>query len=413
MRNSFSKHKQHGHHHKSRVMVPSSPLSDLVISHPTLAFGILKSTLNPKPLALHPSQSFKRGAFGSIAQGNLYVRIIIQGLGYNQSPKCNIIGFAIPYINLHTTSPNPEYPACCFSKRHLFPALARESLHKVPNFNALLVALVFLSWAARWITWQVGLGVFLIHPKIRMNIHTKRLTHRIKCQTKPGPLAISCVGPYPAIMKTVIPCMLNNFLGKVNLRSKNLFFIRYARTLTPFWIIRPFLGQIQAYINRGNVGSIRKCPKNSNLAVIDLAEATQPLTRNANRFFSLLCKAAFIYQQASTGTTQKSICVLGYMIDNISMIPFGMGQKLLKVARLGFRHHFGHPVHILTWTALHQTTSVLAGLIRDIMTVGLEMFCVAVHKRKKATPNADNSRRVGGCMRFAPLLSKMFPLALA
>ena len=34
--------------------------------------------------------------------------------------------------------------AMFFEALHLFPALARESLHKVPNFNALLVALVFL-----------------------------------------------------------------------------------------------------------------------------------------------------------------------------------------------------------------------------------------------------------------------------
>ena len=255
--------------------------------------------------------------------------------------------------------------------------------------------------------------VFLIHPKIRMNIHTKRLTHRIKCKTKPGSLAISCVGLYPAIMKAILPCMLNNFLGEVNLRSKNLFFFRYARTLTPFWIIRSFPGQIQTDINRGDVRSIRQCPKKPLLGRCR-PYRNDPTTDG--KLQPILFPALQIRFHLSAGkhwATQKSVRILGYMIDNISMIPFGMGQKLLKVARLGFRHHFGHPVHILTWTALHQTTSILTGLVRNIMTVGLEMFCVAVHKRKKATPNAGNSHRVGGCMRFAPLLSKMFPLALA
>ncbi len=394
-------------------MVPSLPFSDLVIGHSTLAFGILKCALNPKPLALHPSQSFQRGALCHIAQRNLHVRIVIQGLGYNQRPKFDIIRFAIPHINLHTASPNHEYSACSLSQDHLLPALTRERLHELPNLNPLLTTLVFFSWPARWRFWQVGFRIFQIHSKIGMKIHAKRFTHRIKSKTKPGAFTISCIGSYPVIAKIVLPCMLNNFLSKFNLRSKSLFFFRYARTFTPFRIIRPFLGQIEPNINRRHVGAIGQCTKDGHLTIVHLAEATQPLTRNSDRFFPLLRKPAFIYKQASIGAAQKFIHILGCMIDNLSMIPFGMGQKLLKVPRLGVRHNFGHPVHVLTLTGLHQTASVLPGLIRNIMTVGLKVSRVAVHECKKATPHVPQGGRVGGCIRFAPLLSRMFPLVLA
>jgi len=62
---------------------------------------------------------------------------------------------------------------------------------------------------------------------------------------------------------------------------------------------------------------------------------------------------------------------------------------------------------------LHQTASVLASLIRDIMTVGPEMFRVGLHKGHKAPPQAPQAGPVGGCIRFPPSLSRMFPLALS
>ena len=109
MKNSFRKHKQHRHHYDSHVVVPGSPLSDLVIGHAAFAFRILKSTLDPIALSLHPAQPFKRGPLWGIGQRNLCVWIIPQSLRYNQCPGLNLIGLAIPYVNFQTTNPDPEY----------------------------------------------------------------------------------------------------------------------------------------------------------------------------------------------------------------------------------------------------------------------------------------------------------------
>ena len=89
-----------------------------------------------------------------------------------------------------------------------------------------------------------------------------------------------------------------------------------------------------------------------------------------------------------------------------------MCQKLLKIAGFGFRHNLSHTIHVLAGTSLHQPGSVLSSLIRNIMAVRLEMFSVVIHKRHKA-PTDASKRHVGGCIKIAPFLSRMFSLALA
>jgi hypothetical protein len=51
---------------------------------------------------------------------------------------------------------------------------------------------------------------------------------------------------------------------------------------------------------------------------------------------------------------------------------------------------------------LHQPTRILAGFIRHIMTVRLEMVVEVFHKRQKAPADAGE-RRLRGSIRFSPL----------
>ena len=103
MTDFFSQHKQHRHHDKRHMMMPSAPFSHLVISHTTLAFTIFKHPLNPESLPLHPAQTAKGGLLRGIAQRNLGIRITPQSLSDDQGPAFGFVRFPIPHINGQTT----------------------------------------------------------------------------------------------------------------------------------------------------------------------------------------------------------------------------------------------------------------------------------------------------------------------
>jgi len=147
MIHSFSEHKQHSHHDKSHMMMPGAPFSHLVISHAALAFRILKCTLNPKALALHPAQSLKCDVLRRIAQRYLYVRLLSQRLRCNQSPAFDPVRLPIPNIHLQTADFNPEHATGGPTQRHYFPTPCRERIQKVSHLNAFLVTLVLCKVA--------------------------------------------------------------------------------------------------------------------------------------------------------------------------------------------------------------------------------------------------------------------------
>ena len=128
----------------------------------------------------------------------------------------------------------------------------------------------------------------------------------------------------------------------------------------------------------------------------------------ANGHTPLFLKPAFINQK--TGgflISQKNVCLAGDMIDNGSGVPFGVGQKLLKISRFGPRYNLGHAVHVFAGTRLHQATCVLASFVRYIVAIGLKMMTETFHEGHKTPPDA--SKRLRGRISFPPGFTVLSP----
>jgi hypothetical protein len=65
----LGKYEHHCHHYQGHMVMPCTPLADLVIRHAALAFRILKRAFNPISLTLHPGKAFKRSRFRCVADG--------------------------------------------------------------------------------------------------------------------------------------------------------------------------------------------------------------------------------------------------------------------------------------------------------------------------------------------------------
>ena len=91
------------------------------------------------------------------------------------------------------------------------------------------------------------------------------------------------------------------------------------------------------------------------------------------------------------------------MFDNSTCIPSAVGQKLLQVSGLGIGHDLFHAIHVLARAGLHRPTSILAGFLRYIMTVGLKVVAETFHEGRKA-PADPGERRLRGSIQFSPLI---------
>ena len=414
MIHSFRKHKHHGHHHKCHMVVPSTPLSHLIVGHAAFTFCIFKCTFHPITLALHPAQPLKRYALRCIAQGNLCIRIATQSLRHNQGPALNLPRFTIPYINPPSIDLNSKHTPGGMTKRHRFPAFLRERIYQLTHFKAFLIRLILCKLTSTVATFfrQIRLWIFQIDTKIRVQINNESLSHFTQSKAKSRAFAISHIRTYPSEAKALFSGMFHDLQSKVWLCSKTPLPFRHTCSFTTFRIISPFLRQVETHINRYSKLTMSQSTKNCHLTIIHFAQTAQPLTGNTNRTFSLFSKSAFIKQKACVSVlTQKLICVAGHMVNHLTVIPLRMGQKLLEIARFGIRHNFSHSVHIFTGTCLHQTAGVLAGLIRDIVSVRVKMFGVGIHERQEA-PADTNKHGLGGFIIF-PFVSRMFSLGLA
>jgi len=415
MMDSFGKHEQHSHRHKRDMVVPRTPLSHLVVRHPAFAFRIFKRTFNPIVLALHPAQMLKRCTLGCIAQGNLRIRIAPQRLRHDQVPSLNPLRLAVPNVNSDSADSDSENARGGFSQRHRFPRACRQGVHKIPNFNALLVTLILCkrtSSVAHFLM-QIGLRIFQIYMKIRVHIDNKTLAHFLKSKAKSCPFPVSRISLDPSIVKAVFPSMPHHVQGKLDLRPKSSFVFGHARMSATLRVLYPFLRQVKSHINRGNILAVGQRPEKRDLTIVYFAQSAQPLPENTNGQLSLFGKSAFTYQKACIALiARKSVNILGNMIGDILMISFRMSQKLLEVPRGRLRYDLSHAIHVLAGTGLHETTSVLTRLIGNIMPIRLEIFRVGIYQRHKSASNVPEGRE-GGCIKFSPSVSRMFSLGSA
>jgi len=405
MVNAFGEHKQHSHHDKCHMVMPGFPFPYLVVGHTTFTFRIFKYLLHPVALSLHPPQTLQSRTLRSIGQGNFEVRIFPNSLRRDyQLQKMSRIRFAVPHINFEARAPNFKVPSSGVAKRHRSPMSPRKRADNLSNFYAFLIGLIVYCRTAAFshLIGKIGLWILQKYMKVRMQVDNKGFTHFIKREAKAGPLAVSRINSNPCVVKIVFPSIAHNFQRKLGFGAKHTILFRNTCPLATLRINRPIFRQVQPGINRCRKSTLHKGTKHRHLAVIDLTQPAQPLARDSDRPPALFRKAAFINEKARMmPIAQKVICITGNVINHLSCIPLRVGQKLLKVARFGFRYDFGHSIHFFSGTGLHQTGCIPPGFIRNVMAVRLEMFGIVIHKGHKAPADAGE-RRMGSCIRFDP-----------
>ena len=394
---SLGKHKEHRHHDQSHMMVPGAPFSYLIIRHTAFAFGVLKCALNPISLSLHPRQPFQRCASRGVGQRDFCIRYATKTLRDHQCPLICGLGFSIPNVYLKAKTMCLKVSSAGFAQfQNRLPGKITV-LYYVTDFNAFGirgVALMFGTTVCLFL-WDIWFRILQIHLKIRMHINHKLMPHGIQGLAKTRTLAVAGVGSHPSKANAALFSMANYINGNFIFCLESAIRFRNAGFCATLRIIGPFFGNIKTRINRHRVTPIGQSAKYGNLSVINLAKAAQPLPCCTYRHASLLFKAALINQQASViHIAQKIISILGNVIHYLPGIPFGMCEKLLKIARSGVRDNFGHPIHVFPRTGLHQTASVLARLIADVMGVTGKMVRVGFHKRNKAPADAGERRRL-------------------
>ena len=75
------------------------------------------------------------------------------------------------------------------------------------NFYAFLISLILFEWTAGFVAllWQIGLGVFQIHLKVRVQIYTEGLTHFIESKAKTRAFPIPSISSYQSIVSFTSP----------------------------------------------------------------------------------------------------------------------------------------------------------------------------------------------------------------
>jgi|GEM_PF-5634686 len=410
MAHSFSEHKQHRHHYQSHMMKPCVPFANLIIRHTALAFSVLKRPLDPIALTLHPGQPFELGRLGCIAQRYLGLRILAQCLGGYQNGAFRLRRVFVPYIYRYAQCPKFKRPSAGLAQ---FQYRLIRKLKKLYNFFDLIASGV-CSIAGEGTTLfisllrYVGMGIVQVNRKIRMKINDKPLSHLIQGHTKSGAFSIAPICTYPAKPKTICPSVPNHFKCQRIFGVENTVRFGYAGFITPLPVFYPCLGKVESNIHRYCKTVFAKYSKYRHLAIIDFAKPAQLLPGNTRRHRPLFGKSAFVDEKAGLLIAQKFIRITGDLIDDILSAPLAVSQKLLKITRFRIRDHFGHPVHILARTRLHQTAGILPSLFCDIMTIGLKMVTVAFHEGHKTPPNTAECR-LRGDIRFPPGFTDLSP----
>lgn len=172
--------------------------------------------------------------------------------------------------------------------------------------------------------------------------------------------------------------------------TNNSFIYWGSKFFTSLGIIGPDFWQIQFNIHRNAISVIRQDAKYRHLAVVDLSKPSQPVPRDVCQHRPLLSKVTFINQQSGTPRiTQEFVSLLSHMVDASTSIPFSLEQKLLQISRIELHRDFGYLLHIFSCTGLLEPASLLAALVRHIITAGAEIVAETFNKGHKTPADAD------------------------
>src|SRR4029077_1065889 len=128
-----------------------------------------------------------------------------------------------------------------------------------------------------------------------------------------------------------------------------------------------------------------KTPKTATCPLSTLPKASEVLTTRTHRHLALLCKPTFVDDQRSLGRIpDQLIGITCNMIKHFTCTPFGVSDKLLQISIIGVRYHLRDRIDVFTRARLHQTRSILPGLLRHIPPVTLKVLGVTLHKTYKS-----------------------------
>ena len=95
--------------------------------------------------------------------------------------------------------------------------------------------------------------------------------------------------------------------------------------LAAFLILYPFFGEIESEIYRCRKVPSAESSKNCNLAIVDLAELTTPLSAYSYRFLTFLGDSGFVnIQSAIIITTKQLVTITRYLVIYRVPVPIGI-----------------------------------------------------------------------------------------
>jgi len=112
--------------------------------------------------------------------------------------------------------------------------------------------------------------------------------------------------------------------------------------------------------------------KNASLAIVDFVKLATPLPGDTDRLVSLLGGAGFVDKQtAIVFTTNEAIGITGDLINNPLVIPWRVGQKMLKDLIIRTWNSFSYTLHVF-FIRLNQAFEILFRDTADIACTQLK-----------------------------------------
>jgi hypothetical protein len=152
-------------------------------------------------------------------------------------------------------------------------------------------------------------------------------------------------------------------------------------------ILRPFFGQVQSRVDQTDSICPTQSAKNTDLAIVLLAQAAIPLARNTHRFIAFLLKGALVHVQS--GANFAAYAVIGiyrHLVHHATIVPGRVGQKILQHLLIAVGHRFGHALHV-SLLRLHQTEQILLRRRGHIMITRTEAWIERVREFLIPTAN--------------------------
>jgi hypothetical protein len=220
-----------------------------------------------------------------------------------------------------------------------------------------------------------------------MNIRYKDLTPILQGLQQRKRVSVSPIDAHPLEANPAAAGVKHNLQRQLDFGFVDAVRFGNIRLIAPAPILCPFFGQVQSRVDQADSICLTEGAKNTDLAIILLAQAAIPLARNTNRFLTLLLKGALIHVQS--GADFAAHAVIGihrHLVHHATIVPARVRQKILQHLLITVGHRFGHALHV-SLLRLHQTEQILLRRRGHIMITRAEAWIERM--REFLIPTAD------------------------